>query len=49
MEDEDFMVRPNKSAIAIAHSAWEAKDEDELSCPEGAEITDIVNLLVVCD
>jgi hypothetical protein len=49
MKDQDFTARPNKSAIAIAHSAWEAKDEDELSFPEGAEITDIVNLLVVCD
>jgi hypothetical protein len=47
MEDQDVMVRPNKRAIAIGHFAWEAENADELSFPEGAEITDIVKSLVV--
>jgi hypothetical protein len=37
------MVRANKSAIAIADCGWEAENEGELSFPEGAMITDIVN------
>jgi hypothetical protein len=47
IEDQNVMVRPNKSAKAIARFDREAEDEDELSFPEGAEITDIVKSLVV--
>lgn len=43
------MVRNNKGARAIANDAWEAEEEDELSFPKGAEITDIVNFLLVLD
>jgi hypothetical protein len=36
------MIRTNRSASVIADYGWEAKDEDELSFPDGAEIVDIV-------
>jgi hypothetical protein len=47
VSDRLAVVRSSKSATAIADYAWEAENEDELSFPEGAVITDIVKLLVV--